>query len=75
MFTEAIRCYITATFSDTMVQGGNLALGRLPPTESLLNPAGAPTFCKQVLSTHLVITIQLVPEKDTDKVSIQLLQC
>ena len=75
MFTEAIRCYITTTFSDTMFQDGNLALGRLPPTESLLNPAGAPTFCKQVLSTHLVITIQLVPEKDTDKVPIQLLQC
>ena len=58
-----------------MVQDGNLALGHLPPTKSLLNPAGAPTFCKQGLSTHLVITIQLVPEKDTDKVTIQLLQC
>ena len=58
-----------------MVQDGNLALGHLPPTKSLLNPAGAPTFYKQVLSTHLVITIQLVPEKDTDKVTIEFLQC
>ena len=56
-----------------MVQDGNLAPGHLPATKSLLNPAGAPTFCKQVLSTHLVIKIQLIPEKNTDKVTIQSL--
>ena len=58
-----------------MIQDGNLALGYLSPTKSLLNPAGAPTFCKQVLSIHLVITIQLVPEKNAHKGTIQLLQC
>ena len=53
-----------------MVQDGNRAMGHLSPTKSFLNWAGAPTFCKQVLSIHLVITIQLVPKKNTNKVTI-----
>ena len=57
-----------------MVQDGNLAMGHLSPTKSLLNPAGALAFSKQVLSIHLVIIIQLVPENNTEKGTIQLLQ-